>query len=149
MATKIYIGNNEIGTGGASGNISVVYISKDDYDDLVDEGTVDSDVLYVINDLADTDDLAELVTTSAMQAAVNTATSAVVNGAVADVNTAKNTAVSAVQAQQATSVSAVQAAAADLPGIEVLTEAQYNALSVIDPDTLYFITEQTQAQANE
>lgn len=135
MATKIYIGNNEIaGGGGASGNIPdslsdltndlVIYLTKAQYDALVENETVDESKMYVITDLADTDDLADLATNADIQSAIaglnaeleDTADayyaelSADLESLKSDITSAKNTAVSAVQSQQTTSVNAVSSA---------------------------------------
>lgn len=215
MATKIYIGNNEIAGGGASGNIPdslsdltndlVIYLTKAEYDALVEDEEVDESKMYVITDLADTDDLADLVSTADIQGAIaslnseledtadayyaelsadldslksditsakNTAVSAVQSQqttSVNAVNSAKNTAVSAVSSQQTTSVNAVssqqttsvnavQAAGSDalddiadavaaMPQLAVMTEAEYQALSTVNQNTVYFIT--TLNQSNE
>lgn len=155
MATKIYIGNNEIGTGGgASGNIPdslsdltndlVIYLTKAQYDALVDNETVDESKMYVITDLADTDDLADLATAADIQSAIaglnseleDTADayyaelSADLNTLKSDITSAKNTAVSAVQSQQTTSVNAVSSAQSTATG--AITSAKNTAVSAVE-----------------
>lgn len=110
----------------------ITYITKDDYDDLVEAETLDDDTMYVITDLADTDDLASLVSIedlSTAKAQINASLSSTANTIITEANTSinywrttyvtnanssinsiKNTAISAVQNQQSTSVSAVNTA---------------------------------------
>lgn len=110
----------------------ITYITKDAYDDLVDDDEVDEDTMYVITDLASTDDLATLVSIEDLNAAkasinaslndtanevINAANTSIgywktthVNAANNSINSYKNSAVSAVQSQQTTSVNAVNSA---------------------------------------
>lgn len=110
----------------------IVYTTKDDYDEDVSEGTIDPDSMYVITDLASSDELATLVTIddlstarAAINASLNETANAVitaanssigywktthVNDASTQINNKKNSAVSAVQSQQTTSVNAVNTA---------------------------------------
>ena len=96
---------------------SIVYTNLSTYEEDVSEGTIDENAMYVITDLASSDDLASLVTiddlapfkqdildnlsTTADQAIANASTS---------INSIKTTAISAVQSQQTTSVNAVNTA---------------------------------------
>ena len=49
----------------------VQYATLDEYNDLVDEQTVDENKLYIITDVADTDDLADFVSYSSLSSLVN------------------------------------------------------------------------------
>lgn len=110
----------------------IVYTTKDDYDEDVSEGTIDPDTMYVITDLASTDELSNIVTIddlnaekARINASLNETGDAVITAANSSMNywstqnvsqcqsqcnSAKNTAVSAVQSQQTTSVNAVNTA---------------------------------------
>ena len=110
----------------------IVYTTKDDYDEDVSEGTIDPDTMYVITDLASTDELSNIVTIddlnaekARINASLNETGDAVITAANSSMNywstqnvsqcqsqcnSAKNTAVGAVQTQQTTSVNAVNTA---------------------------------------
>lgn len=110
----------------------IVYTTKDDYDEDVSEGTIDPDTMYVITDIASTDELSNMVTIddlnaekARINASLNETGDAVITAANSSMNywstqnvsqcqsqcnSAKNTAVSAVQSQQTTSVNAVNTA---------------------------------------
>ena len=110
----------------------IVYTTKDDYDEDVSEGTIDPDTMYVITDIASTDELSNIVTIddlnaekARINASLNETGDAVITAANSSMNywstqnvsqcqsqcnSAKNTAVSAVQTQQTTSVNAVNTA---------------------------------------
>ena len=95
----------------------IVYTNLSTYEEDVSNGDIDEDAMYVITDLASSDDLAKLVTiddltpfkqqiiddvsTTAVQTIANASTS---------INSIKTTAISAVQSQQTTSVNAVNTA---------------------------------------
>jgi len=110
----------------------IVYTTKDEYDEDVSEGTIDPDTMYVITDIASTDELSNIVTIddlnaekARINASLNETGDAVITAANSSMNywkttnvsqcqsqctTAKNNAVSAVQTQQTTSVNAVNTA---------------------------------------
>ena len=95
----------------------IVYTTKDDYDEDVSEGTIDPDTMYVITDLASTDDLATLVTIDDLTPFkqqiiddVSTTAQATIDAANTSINSIKTSAISAVQSQQTTSVNAVNTA---------------------------------------
>ena len=110
----------------------IVYTTKDDYEEDVSEGTIDPDTMYVITDLASSDELSNIVTIddlnaekARINASLNESGDEVITAANSSMNywkttnvsqcqsqctTAKNSAVSAVQSQQTTSVNAVNTA---------------------------------------
>lgn len=110
----------------------ITYTSKDEYDANVSEGTIDPDTMYVITDLASSDELSNIVTIDDLNAekarinaslnesgdeVITTANSSMnywktqnVSQCQSQCNSAKNSAVSAVQSQQTTSVNAVNSA---------------------------------------
>lgn len=177
---ELYLGNNQIGGGGSgSADMSnyynkthidtsigaldascrtyapVEYTTLDDYNDLVDEQTVDENKLYIITDLADADDLADYISTGEFDTALNTRANSIISTAdtsivfwkntrVSEADTAitsaKNTAVSAVQSAQTSAVSAVNTAASSIPTFVVTTESAYSQLTP-DSNTIYFLTE--------
>lgn len=124
---ELYIGNTQISGGGGSGSADlsnyytkshidssisaldascrtyapVEYTTLDDYNDLVDEQTVDENKLYVITDLADADDLADFVTLSDLDAekqnfntSLGVIANSIISTAQSEITSAKNTAVS-------------------------------------------------------
>lgn len=156
----------------------IVYIEKDDYDQLVEDEEVDSTALYVITDAAQTDELSNIVTIDALNEAkqkindslydtadeciaygntsINYWKTTIVNDANSSINSIKNTAVGAVRSQQTTSVNAVNTAkntaiddistqaasiTANMKNFVVLTESDYQQISVPDSNTIYFITD--------
>lgn len=95
----------------------IVYTTKDDYDEDVSEGTIDPDSMYVITDLASSDDLATLVTIDDLAPFkqdilddVSTTAAQTIANASTSINSIKTTAINAVQSQQTTSVNAVNTA---------------------------------------
>ena len=110
----------------------IVYTTKDEYDEDVSEGTIDPDTMYVITDLASTDELSNIVTIddlnaekARINASLNESGDEVITAANSSMNywsnqnvsqcqnqciNAKNIAISAVQTQQTTSVNAVNTA---------------------------------------
>lgn len=71
----------------------ITYITKDDYDDLVEAETLDADTMYIITDLADTDDLASLVSIQDLniaKAQINDSLSSTANTIITDANTSIN-----------------------------------------------------------
>lgn len=110
----------------------IVYTTKDEYDENVSEGTIDPDTMYVITDLAQSDELSNIVTIddlnaekARINASLNESSDEVITAANSSMNywkttnvsqcqsqcnSAKNSAVNAVQNQQTTSVNAVNTA---------------------------------------
>jgi hypothetical protein len=71
----------------------ITYITKDDYDDLVEAETLDADTMYVITDLADSDDLATLVSIEDLNTAkaeINDSLSSTANTIITEANTSIN-----------------------------------------------------------
>lgn len=110
----------------------IVYTNLSTYEDDVSNGVIDEDAMYVITDLASTDELSNIVTIddlnaekTRINASLNETGDEVITAANSSMNywkttnvsqcqsqctTAKNNAVSAVQSQQTTSVNAVNTA---------------------------------------
>lgn len=132
---KIYIGDSEITTGGGGGGGStpdltnyatkndistfkpVVYTNLSTYEEDVSNGDIDEDAMYVITDLASSDDLATLVTVDDLTPYkatilddVSTTAAQTIANASTSINSIKTTAISAVQSQQTTSVNAINTA---------------------------------------
>ena len=144
----------------------VEYTTLDDYNELVDEQTVDANKLYIITDLADADDLADYISTTDIETELNTRADSIIstadssmvfwkntrvseadtaitsakNTAVSAVQSARSSAVSAVESAQSSAVSAVNTAAASIPSFVVMTESAYSQLTP-DSNTIYFLTE--------
>ncbi len=95
----------------------IVYTDLSTYENNVSEGTIDQDTMYVITDLADSDELSTLVTVDDLSTYkatilhdVSTTADTTIANANSSINSIKNTAISAVQSQQTTSVNAVNTA---------------------------------------
>ena len=147
--SKIYIGDKEINAGGGSGggggdmsnyatkdDIStfkpIIYTNLSTYEEDVSEGNIDENSMYVITDLADSDELSNIVTIQDLNAeklrindSLSDTADAIISAAntscgywkdqnvsqcKSQCNTEKNNAVSEVQRQQTTSVNAVNTA---------------------------------------
>lgn len=154
---------NSGGSGGGGGDMSnyatksdistfkpIVYIEKDDYDQLVEDEDVDENVMYVITDLASTDDLANLMTVEDLStykqqilddvvADASVAINTIKTNSVNAVNTAKNNANSSINDAKTSAISAINTAATSIPNFVVMTEAEYE-LIVPNSSTLYFLT---------
>ena len=147
----------------------IEYTNLSTYEDKVSEGTIDQDTMYVITDLASSDELSTLVTIDDLSMYkqtilddVSTTADQTIANASTQINSIKTTAISAVQSQQTTSVNAVSSqqttsvnavntakntalddistAMAQMKQFEVMTEAEY-ALITPDANTIYFITD--------
>lgn len=84
----------------------VQYATLDEYDGYVDASTVDANKLYIITDVADTDDLAEFVSNSDLNnqlQSFNTSLGVIANSVISDANTSigywKNSIVSTAQSE--------------------------------------------------
>lgn len=95
----------------------IQYVNLSTYEENVSDGTIDQDTMYVITDLADSDELSTLVTVddlSTYKATILSDVSTTADQTIANANTSinsiKTTAISAVQSQQTTSVNAVNTA---------------------------------------
>lgn len=145
----------------------IVYTDMNTYEEDVSNGDIDESAMYVITDLASSEDLATLVTIddfNAEKARINASLNETADAIISAANTscgywkdqnvsqcqsqctaAKNSALNAVQNQQTTSINAVNSAAAtriaEMPTFLVCTESEYNNLSTKDPSTIYFIKE--------
>jgi hypothetical protein len=152
----------------------IQYVNLSTYEENVSDGTIDQDTMYVITDLADSEELATLVTVDDLStykatilSDVSTTADQTIANASTSINSIKTTAISAVQSQQTTSVNAVNTArnnantsintaktnaisdisnyidgrVAEMKNFVVISDASYNDLQTIDPNTIYFITD--------
>lgn len=95
----------------------IVYTDLSTYENNVSEGTIDQDTMYVITDLAGSDELSSLVTVDDLSRYkqqilddVSTTADTTIANANSSINSIKTSAISAVQNQQYTSVNAVNTA---------------------------------------
>ena len=179
--SQIYLGELLINTGSGSGGGSYddtelrgyiadlqdyvpEYLTKAEYDVLVQNNTVDPNKMYIITDLATQDDLENLITTADLEGEVNrfkSEISATKSNTIGEIKTQQTTSVNAVKSQQATSVNVVmnqetistnnlntvvsnaqttlQNQIDNAPQVVIMTVAEYEVLDTVNSNYVYIL----------
>ena len=179
--SQIYLGELLINTGSGSGGGSYddtelrgyiedlqdyvpEYLTKAEYDALVQNNTVDQNKMYIITDLATQDDLDAALTGADIDSEVNRLKSEITSSkdfSISEIEAQQITSVNAVKNQQTTSVNAVKSQETtsknnlntavsnaqttiqnmidNTPRVVIMTVAEYEALSSINTNFVYIL----------
>ena len=168
--SQIYLGELLINTGSGSGGGSYddtelrgyiedlqdyvpEYLTKAEYDALVQNNTVDPNKMYIITDLATRDDLDAALTGADIDSEVNRLKSEITSSKdffISEIEAQKMSSVNAVKSQETTSKNNLNTAVSNAqetfqnqidnaPRVVIMTVAEYEALSSINTNFVYIL----------